>query len=401
MSAKWHSGEPVLRLGGDTVGNDPSTLPTAFLIDEAQPADDDSLGGYTDAVIEAVGRQQPHVAAVVRWGAMLTYTHTQRLAEVRKGVRSEPLAGSQSWTVLDDQDARFAICLHIHDYFAQAGAVRGEASWRAVAQNTVWVVAFHPLHTSVVSAAHSALVRKRRYLGVVPVDLGCPLLRDLLWDGLSPRQVVGPGATVRFIPEVGMDEYDQWTNPTLEDTGELCNRGWLGGDPEEIYNVGRLPRVALSAFGQRSVRLLETLMTPTRRELVAEALRRALDSDAVPEGFNYEVAAGVESDDDVEIAEAKLTRYLLNPEHPVGGEKARWLADALDLTPEDWQFFLHQLRQQLPRTLPRRVKVTDYGVTYTVDMEVVGRSGRSALLRTAWLAPPSGRPRFLTAFPAR
>jgi hypothetical protein len=372
------------------------------LFDEDDPTYAGSTPPYIEACNEAVGLLEPADAAVVRWGAMLTYLFTQRVIAVRRfdaGGYGVHEVDRTSTSIVDDREARHVLCLHIHDYFLSQHVVRPQESWTALTRNTIWVVAYHPLAYDIIRGAEQTLSSLPGYLGVVPVDMGCPVLRRLLWRGLATRHVVGPGPVIRFVPEIGMDDDDQWTRPEIEDVRSLTNGGWIGGDPEQVYSVGRVPSSPLTNFGRDSVRLLEAVMRPTRRELVARALRSVLHTDIVPRGFQFNVGEHLSMDDGVEVAEEKLTRYLLNADHEQGGSKARWFSDVLGIGPNDWMFLLEQLRSRLPISMPETVRVTEFGVGYSVNMSILGLNGRTATARTVWFASSSGPPRFITAIP--
>lgn len=97
----------------------------------------------------------------------------------------------------------------------------------------------------------------------------------------------------------------------------------------------------------------------------------------------------------------KITGYLLNPLHPVGGPKARWLF-ALGYRPE--------LPEQLANDLLGVVRTSDdfvaqadlFGVKYVVRGPLVTPSGRTARVLTIWMIEnETPFPRLVSAFPAR
>ncbi len=100
-----------------------------------------------------------------------------------------------------------------------------------------------------------------------------------------------------------------------------------------------------------------------------------------------------------EVATRKVTEYLLNPSHPIGGGKALF-------------FLAHGFSRERPRelmeallTVVQRHEVTstaetDHGRKFVVDGALSTPDGRSLNVRTVW-AIDSGRlnPRFVTAHP--
>lgn len=382
----------------------PDGSPAAFLFNYAHPSVGRSYAHLAGQAMEAVGGQSLVKAAVVRMGDMQTHTFTQRLMRVQKH-RLDPLRPQlvrhSSTTLRDDSDARFVICLHIYGYFLGEGLLASpQHSWDAVDANTVFVTSLDPIDTLPVHAAHDILTNVPSYLGYVPVDPGCPIIRNLLWDGLSVRYVVGPGATVKLVPTAGATDEDEWTRPEADmiNDFELTNRGWLEANEEAIWQLGNLPPSPLSDFGKRSQQLLQKAMRPRRRELLASVLQELIGTDVLPQGFDFVV--GEVSEDHLHVPEEKLTKYLLDANHPVGRNKARWFYETLAIGPDDWQFLLDQLREGVPLSPPETVRVHEHGVSYSVIMEVTGRNSRVAAIRTAWIAHAEGPPRFVTAYPA-
>lgn len=103
--------------------------------------------------------------------------------------------------------------------------------------------------------------------------------------------------------------------------------------------------------------------------------------------------------DGAEVPYAKVVRYLLAPEHPEGGGKARFFLDrGYDRARP------HELvRALLEIATIGRVKETirtRHGTKHVVDGIVQTPDGRTAGLRTIWIRPPGERrPRFVTAYP--
>lgn len=96
---------------------------------------------------------------------------------------------------------------------------------------------------------------------------------------------------------------------------------------------------------------------------------------------------------------AKITEYLLNPEHPDNGGKAAFFA-ALGFDREEWKTLAEALRK-----LPLSADVfqsmeTAHGKKYIVDGDIENPSGKAAWVRTIWIieAEPDF-PRLVTAYP--
>lgn len=95
----------------------------------------------------------------------------------------------------------------------------------------------------------------------------------------------------------------------------------------------------------------------------------------------------------------KLAKYALSPDNPVGRDKARVFAAAIDAGPEHAQMIQRQILEQLPKTPAERPdtanggKRTDHdGERFRVVMPVTGPTGRSVDVLTAWIYDrPRGR----------
>src|SRR5690606_37171890 len=80
----------------------------------------------------------------------------------------------------------------------------------------------------------------------------------------------------------------------------------------------------------------------------------------------------------------KLTEYALNPNHPVGGNKARVFESALGFTQNNADDLMRQIRQGVMEHTPVPGKIDQFGTRFTVDIPVVGASG-DGTVRTGWI----------------
>jgi len=93
----------------------------------------------------------------------------------------------------------------------------------------------------------------------------------------------------------------------------------------------------------------------------------------------------------------KLQRYLLNPEHPIGGAKAQWFDRALGYTRQNAGGLAQQL--VFDETKAVQTAVTPYGTKFNQTINVVGANGRTIPVITAWIRGADGVVRFVTATP--
>jgi hypothetical protein len=91
----------------------------------------------------------------------------------------------------------------------------------------------------------------------------------------------------------------------------------------------------------------------------------------------------VNADKAVIDVERKIDGYALNPEHVVGGHKARVFKSALGYDRQNSQGLVHQIREGVQSQPATPGKVTPFGTQFGVDIPVTGPSG-SATVRTGW-----------------
>ena len=99
------------------------------------------------------------------------------------------------------------------------------------------------------------------------------------------------------------------------------------------------------------------------------------------------------------VERAKITDYLLNPEHPDNGGKAAFFV-ALEFSRSDWDTFANALR-----TLALTADVTEsmetvHGKKYIVDGELENPACKPAWVRSIWIIDAGTNfPRLVTAYP--
>jgi hypothetical protein len=96
----------------------------------------------------------------------------------------------------------------------------------------------------------------------------------------------------------------------------------------------------------------------------------------------------------------KLTEYALNPDHPVGKNKARVIQSATGLGREDAPTVKQQILDQVKDGEPVPGKVDQHGSRYNKDVTLTGPNG-TIVVRTAWIVDAgTGETRLVTvSFP--
>lgn len=88
------------------------------------------------------------------------------------------------------------------------------------------------------------------------------------------------------------------------------------------------------------------------------------------------------------IPEAKLTKYALNMDHPKGREKAIAFKEALGFTEEDSLEIMSQVYRWVGEHEPTFRDSGKYGDSYTTDMTMVGKNGKTARVVVGWMKEP-------------
>ena len=101
----------------------------------------------------------------------------------------------------------------------------------------------------------------------------------------------------------------------------------------------------------------------------------------------------------VRVEEEKITRYLLDPSHPTGRNKARFFSQ-FGYSAEQWWVLAEALRSHGARHEVVKVVDTEYGTRYGVDGTIETPDGRRPGVRTVWQVDRGdGGPRLVTAYP--
>ena len=85
----------------------------------------------------------------------------------------------------------------------------------------------------------------------------------------------------------------------------------------------------------------------------------------------------IKSPGDLRFSEKKTSGYLLNPNHPKGGAKARFMKDVLGYTQKDARIFHKHVVDSIKGTEPSKTEVTPYGTKHTFHTELAGKDGAS------------------------
>jgi hypothetical protein len=186
-----------------------------------------------------------------------------------------------------------------------------------------------------------------------------------------------------------------------------------GGISEAVSKVVDVSR--LTATGARIANIIREFIAAAELSVLpavsaAGAAARALSElgpllAARPMIFAAEAAGQggktVEGAEAARLAQAsireKLDKYLLNPDHPVGGPKAKWFEQALGFTRAN----SGDLERQIVFDQSRAVEtgVTQYGTKYNEVIPITGENGKTIDVTFAFIRNNDGVVRLVTAIP--
>jgi hypothetical protein len=99
------------------------------------------------------------------------------------------------------------------------------------------------------------------------------------------------------------------------------------------------------------------------------------------------------------VDRAKITEYLVNPEHPDNGGKAAFFV-ALEFSRSDWDTLANALRRLALKAEVTESMETVHGRKYIVDGELENPAGKEAWVRSIWIIDAgTAFPRLVTAYP--
>lgn len=98
------------------------------------------------------------------------------------------------------------------------------------------------------------------------------------------------------------------------------------------------------------------------------------------------------------IDRRKLTDYALNPDNPVGADKALMFQRHLGFTKTNCESLLQQI-STVALDCEAILRRTDrHGQHYRVDVEIIGTEGQKEIVRTGWIVPPGSDEARLTLY---
>lgn len=88
-----------------------------------------------------------------------------------------------------------------------------------------------------------------------------------------------------------------------------------------------------------------------------------------------EQTAPVKATKDVRYSKKKTEGYLLNPNHPVGGAKAKFMREVLGYSQADSHLFHKNVAASLVGKSPSKTETTPFGTKHTYHTKIIGKNG--------------------------
>jgi filamentous hemagglutinin len=91
----------------------------------------------------------------------------------------------------------------------------------------------------------------------------------------------------------------------------------------------------------------------------------------------------------------KLGRYLLDPNHPVGGDKATWFRKALGFTQDNLDDLARQIKFDPSKAIA--TELTQHGQKFEQVIQIVGANGKRIDVLFVWIRNNDGVVRLVTS----
>ena len=92
---------------------------------------------------------------------------------------------------------------------------------------------------------------------------------------------------------------------------------------------------------------------------------------------------------------------MLNPNHPTGGPKAKFMHDVLGYSQSDSRLFHNNVVSSIVNKQPTKTEVTQFGTKHTYHTELVGKGGKVVSANVVVIQKDNGRKTYkiVTVYP--
>lgn len=207
---------------------------------------------------------------------------------------------------------------------------------------------------------------------------------------------LGSSAIAADVSRIGIRKYVEVTLKTMAVDASASGASYLAG--EMLEDLGLPPEattimsiivsgmVTYSAgkffFEDASGEVIEYTEEDLKKVLKGEATNATND---VLKGGSQAIENTLPNVENATINPKKLTEYALNPDHPVGGNKAKVFESALGYNQSNADDLMRQIYEKLPNSDAVLGTLDEYGQRYTVDILISGPNGNIVNVRTGWI----------------
>jgi hypothetical protein len=234
-----------------------------------------------------------------------------------------------------------------------------------------------------------------RYIGAVSPDLGNPLQRYLFIEMMYKDAFVRQGRV--FVRADWEGDYNGLFFGA--DTFSKSGIKVLAYEQFEKTAPTLILPPSLSSRGLVTEMRLKWREALSIHQKVMSALEQSQSLRDINRLFEWDLAHLPNAPEEVVVQAAKLADYLLNPDHEGNGGKAKFFAEHLGISRNEWTYLQSQLIDGLAKVTYENVRLDTHGVRFTAYLPVRGPNGATATIETGWIVRPGERASFVTAFP--
>ena len=88
------------------------------------------------------------------------------------------------------------------------------------------------------------------------------------------------------------------------------------------------------------------------------------------------------------IDSRKLTEYALNPDNPIGANKALMFQQCLGYTKDNYEHTPATDSRSSFGSVATPTQADEHGQRYRVDLEIIGLQNQRGIVRTGWIVEP-------------
>lgn len=359
----------------------------------------------TGRVVRAIEDRVRLPVQILR-GAIVAHTMAYRTSEISLGARSPGKASGLASTAdtfsrVADMKIQSVLTGELFEGLLSTGTFKNESRlFEALSKCTVWVASAFPIDEDIGLEVHNEIADFDPYLGYAIIDLNNPFLYNVFVEFMFHNDVIIDGSGIYIPAEEHMPKEDQEDAvQTARMYGSKFDVAAISVEDFETLLPNLEQPKEISERGELSVERISSVTKPTQRETLAQKLAEQFGNGERSKPLRF-VATPPKGVPPVDIAQAKLTEYLLNFDHPKGGGKAKFFSEVLGINPEDWEYLRDQILRGWEIATLYRVGRNEWEYTHGALMKISGRNGRSAVLETGWRVAEHGPVQFVTAYPA-